>query len=70
MYKEIKENGIFVCKSLRLLNYLVRNGFNCIKARPDRENSRFIVFIFDDCRELRNCLDRYDKNLHKKEVEL
>lgn len=61
--KAEENNGMFVCKTLRLLNYLVRNGFDCIKVRPDRENTKFTVFIFDDSKQLRNCLDKYNNEL-------
>lgn len=54
---------IFVCRSLTLMNHLVREGFDCKKVKPDNKNSKYVVFCFEDTIELRECLDGYFKNL-------
>lgn len=50
---------IFVCKGLKLMNYLVRKGFDCIKVKQDNQNSRMVVFCFEDTEDLRETLNTY-----------
>ena len=52
-------NNIFVCKTLRLMNYLVKSGFDCKKVRPDRQDNNFIVFVFENSMALQECLKKY-----------
>lgn len=49
----------YVCKKIRLLAYLQEHGFNFIKTQPDRNNPDFLVWIFIDSKELRNCIEEY-----------
>ena len=55
------ENNIFVCKTLRLMNYLVKNGFDCKKVRRDRYDNDYIVFVFENSTSLQECLSKYNK---------
>lgn len=52
---------MYIAKTLRMLNYLVRNGFDCKKIEKDRYNKDKVVFAFVDCAELRQALDNYKK---------
>ena len=54
-----KEQHFYIAKTLRMMNYLVRQGFDCIKVKTDRNNPKFKIFIFEDSEELRNCLKHY-----------
>ena len=49
----------YVCKKMRLLTYLQENGFNFIKTQQDRNNPAFLVWIFRDSKELRDCVESY-----------
>lgn len=49
----------YVCKRMRLLNYLMDKGFNFIKTQRDRRNPHYIVWIFKDSPELRECVEEY-----------
>lgn len=42
-----------------MANYLVRNGFDILKVVDDKDNSKFKVFMFRDCLELRQAMERY-----------
>lgn len=50
---------MYIVKTLRLMNYLVRKGFDCKKIEKDRFNADKVVFAFEDCKELRQALDNY-----------
>ena len=50
---------MYIIKTLRVMNYLVRKGFDCKKIEKDRYNDNKVVFAFEDCRELRQALDNY-----------
>ena len=50
----------YVCKTVRLLNYLSKK-FDVIKVDRDRNNSSFCIFLFEDSQELRNYLSDYNK---------
>ena len=55
------QEDIFVCRGLNLMNYLVREGFDCKKVKKDNKNPDYVVFCFADTKELRDSLDRYFK---------
>ncbi|WP_338595208.1 DUF5659 domain-containing protein [Clostridium baratii] len=50
---------MYIVKTLRLMNYLVRKGFDCKKIEKDRYNAAKVVFKFEDCKELRQALYNY-----------
>ena len=50
---------MYIIKTLRVMNYLVRAGFDCKKIERDRFNNNKVVFAFEDCKELRQALDNY-----------
>lgn len=49
----------YVCKRMRVLTYLQEHGFNFIKTQPDRNNPSFLVWIFRETKELRDCIEEY-----------
>lgn len=53
-------NGYYVCKTLRLMNYLCKK-FNVKKIIRDKDNNKFVVFLFDDSKEFREYLSGYDE---------
>lgn len=55
---------MYTCKTLRLCNYLNKK-YNILGAVPDKDNSRFVVFLFEDSDELRDYLSKYDNGLSK-----
>ena len=55
------EGKIYIIKTLRMMNYLVRNGFDCKKVKRDKFNTEKVVFCFEDTRELRQALNNYKK---------
>lgn len=65
MLEENEDSNIFACKTLRLMNYLVRNGFDCKKIKKDKFNEKYMVFIFESSKELKECLSRYDNHLDR-----
>lgn len=50
----------YVCKTVRLLNYLAKK-FDVIKVDRDRNNSNYCIFLFEDNQEFRNYLNNYNK---------
>lgn len=48
----------YVCKTIRLLNYLSKR-FDILKVDRDKNNNKFIVFLFEDTTELRDYLRKY-----------
>lgn len=58
----MKENinmKFYVCKRIRLLNYLQNNGFNYIKTEQDKNNPNYLVWIFIDSKKLRSTIEEY-----------
>lgn len=50
----------YVCKTVRLLNYLSKK-FDVVKIDKDRNNSNFVIFLFEDTLEFREHLNKYNK---------
>lgn len=53
---------MFVCKSLTLANYLITNKANLIKIDRDKENKRFLVFLFKKNQVLENALSKWERD--------
>lgn len=49
----------YVCRRIRLLNYLQQKGFNFIKTETDKMNPNYLVWIFFDSEKLRNTIEEY-----------
>lgn len=56
----------YVVKSLAMANFLVRQGFDILKVSDSRENSRFKVFLFRDCKELRDSMSMFTYSSNQK----
>ena len=57
--KEVKEKQYYIIKSLSMMNYLVRNGFNVVKVGDNENNPKLKVFMFYDSQELRKCMESF-----------
>ncbi|WP_367119844.1 DUF5659 domain-containing protein [Methanoculleus sp.] len=53
---------IYVVKTMRLNNYLTKNGFRMLRPSKDRNNENFVVFLYEDTEELRKCIGNYKLN--------
>lgn len=53
---------MYICKTLRLMNYLCKK-FDVVKLQRDRNNENYLVFIFEDTKELREYLSKYKNDL-------
>lgn len=49
----------YVCKKIRLLTFLQSKGFNFIKTEQDKNNDKYIVWIFIETPELRDAIEEY-----------
>lgn len=49
----------YVCKKMRLLTHLHKNGFMPIRTQPDIKNPKYLVWIFENSEELRDCVESY-----------
>ena len=47
-----EESNVFVCKSILLMEYLVRQGFHLRKVRDSERSPKYKVFVFDSTPEL------------------
>ena len=52
-------NDYYVIRSLKMMMYLVRNGFDIIKVGDSEDNKNFKVFLFIDSKELRQCMSKF-----------
>lgn len=50
---------MFVCKRLRLCQYLIDRGINPCETIPDESNPKYNVFLFEETPELNVALVRY-----------
>lgn len=53
----------YVCKRIKLLNWLMEKGFMFIEARKDKYNSNYNVWIFIETPELKTAVDEYYSNI-------
>lgn len=49
----------YVCRKIRILTHLQKDGFQFIKSQRDRNNPNRLVWIFIDSPELRESVERY-----------
>jgi hypothetical protein len=59
-----KNKKLYTCKTLRLCNWLNKK-YDILSVVPDKDNSRFSVFLFEDSDEFREYLSKYDNGLSK-----
>lgn len=57
-------NGLYICKTLRLMNYLCKK-FDVKKMAKDIDNPNYSVFLFEDTKEFRDHLDKYNNGLNR-----
>ena len=58
----------YVCKRIRLCNYLRERGFEPYKVAPDHHNPRFNVFLFTATPELNRAVIEYINEIPKIKV--
>lgn len=51
--------NFYVIKSLRMMTYLIRQGFNIYKVKDDDKNSYYKVFLFEDSEDLRKAISDF-----------
>lgn len=49
----------YVCKRLKLYDYLVQHGFMPCEQRADKYNAKYLVWIFKNSKELQNTVNTY-----------
>lgn len=52
---------LFVCKSISLANYLISNKATLVKIDKDKENRKFLVFLFETNPILVDALEKWRK---------
>ncbi|MDG6877323.1 DUF5659 domain-containing protein [Clostridium perfringens] len=50
---------MYIVKTLRQMQYLVRNGFDCKKIEKSLKDSERVVFAFEKTDELLECMREY-----------
>ncbi|EOU1144040.1 hypothetical protein AB8I97_000787 [Clostridium perfringens] len=50
---------MYIVKTLRKMQYLVRNGFDCKKIEKSLKDSERVVFAFEKTDELMKCMREY-----------
>lgn len=50
----------FLCKSIKLANYLIENNSKLIRIDCDKKNKNYLVFIFKKDTILDNNLDKWN----------
>lgn len=53
----------YVCKRIRLFNFLSTKGFYPYKVDKDRRNKKYLVWLYIDTPELSNAVSEYYLNL-------
>ena len=51
----------YVIRSLNMMHYLVRKGFNVQNVSDSNENPELKVFLFTDSKELRQAMSEFGK---------
>ena len=52
-------NKFYVCKRLKLYDYLVQHGFKPCEQRADKYNAKYMVWIFNNSEELQTTINEY-----------
>ena len=52
-------NKVYVCKRMRLLSWLTERGFRPFCTRTDIYDPRYLVWMFDDSKELQDAVADY-----------
>lgn len=54
----MNNTGYYIAKTLRMMNFLCKK-YDVKRVIPDKDNSRYSVFLFEDSEELRDYLGEY-----------
>ena len=57
-----KDKSFYVIRGIGMVNYLIRQGFDLIKAEDDKDKPEFKVFLFKNTPELREAMGGYKKS--------
>lgn len=49
----------YVVKSIKMMTYLIREGFDIFKVKDDDKNSHYKVFLFEDSENLRRAITKF-----------
>lgn len=49
----------YVCRKIRLYNFLLEKGYKPVQVRPDRDFAKRLVWIFNDTIDLRDAIEEY-----------
>ena len=53
--------SFYVVKSIRMMTYLIRKGFDIYKVKDDDKNSHYKVFLFEDSEGLRMAMREFSR---------
>ena len=54
-----RENKYYVCKRMRLLEYLKDRGFLPVRTEPDIHKPKYNVWIYENSPELADAIENY-----------
>ncbi|HII4500014.1 TPA: DUF5659 domain-containing protein [Clostridium perfringens] len=57
---------MYIVKTLRQMQYLVRRNFDCKKIERSIKNPDRVVFCFEKTDELLKCMDEYFKQVENR----
>lgn len=55
--------SLYVIRGYRLANYLMDNGINMIKVDRNKENKSWLIFLFEDTKNLRQAITKFNYEL-------
>lgn len=55
----MNSRNFYVVKSIRMMTYLIREGFDLFKVKDDDKNSHYKVFLFEDSKKLRKAMNQF-----------
>ena len=64
-----KMKKYYVCKTIRLMEYLIRKGHNILRVQPNNEINDRVVFIFKYSDKLQNDVDTYYERVNNDLIE-
>lgn len=57
------ENNLYVIRGYRLANYLMDNGINMTRIDRNKENKSWLIFLFEDTKDLRKTITKFNDEL-------
>lgn len=57
------ESTLYVIRGYRLANYLMNNGINMVKVDRNKENKSWLIFLFEDTKNLRQAITKFNYEL-------